>query len=884
MATTVELERILVRIIGDAQAYYDELKKAMEATQTWGNKVQRTLMNVAQGFKAVAATITVPLSAIGAKSVEEFGQFDQAMKNAVAIMNITGNQEEKLTQLALDLARVGPQAPTDIAKGFYFMASAGMEVESILSGMSQMQKFATAGMFDLETAVTLSSDALYALGMASDNAEQNLKNIIKIQDALSYANIKTNANIHEFSKALTSKAANASALYGQSLETTVAAMMVFAQQGVKASLAGHVWARSIQLLADKATKNAEAFKTMGIKVFESGQMRDMADIVEDMAKAFKGLSPEMRQVAMSALGFEVRIQQAILPLLNAPERLKKFREELKKGVGGSTEKIFEKSMEGFVNQMKVMRNNLVVVAISIGRILAPAIAFAAKIFNFFLSLWEKIPDPVKNFIVITLAVVAVLGVVATAITGLILLFTFLGPEIMAMAGPMIGVFVLIGYAVAGVVTAFGGFQNIINNLKATGQRAWDWLVYAWNWTRTLRLALYSLFTTIARIGYSVWEGLKEAVERAWPGIKRVLLTLFPIVPVLKQIYDWLLAIPWQEVMDAAVKGVLMLEFAILNFERLGQYAFLGVSYLAVRFGNELVYTFESAMTAGKWFFTTLWDVGRTIFDNYMTLFSNFGENISTIFNQLMTLIPANFKRLTAIIRSIFSNIVEAFTTAWHRIPEILKGDTTLAQVLDEMAGTLLIDADATFDKLDTSLLKSMTDGFKAVDIPGLVIPPKKMGELEKRLKEEFDALGGELAQDWQTFYNQKMKEFGFLPPDQQKKVLDEAGKTGGGAGRNFKDGMRQEMKKFDAALFFSAEARARIQDYLEDFGIGQGRGGSKARSKQQKLLDEIKQFDVFAKGGKEPGKEDMSDILKDIREILKKGGGGGIDIDPADFG
>tara|TARA_R110002020_G_scaffold376130_3_gene587312 strand:+ start:29935 stop:32085 length:2151 start_codon:yes stop_codon:yes gene_type:complete len=405
MAGEVEVDRMLVRLMGDGSSYTKMLKQAEATTRSSTKKIEGSIdklqKSTAAKFKSIGAGmkragrtlslgVTLPLVAGGLFATKQFSNFDKAMTNSLSIMKGTEGQFKVLRKAALDLSASGTlqQGPTELAEAFFFLASAGKDAEQSLNLLPTVSKFATAGMFDMAEATDLLTDAQSALGMSSDDLVEDLENMKRISNALVGANTLANASVRQFAQALTADAATASRAFDQSLESTVATLAVYADKGKKAAEAGNLYGRATRLMAKAWEDNNDEFEKRGIRVVDEAtkKYRDLADIIKDMEDAFKGMAGPQRNAALGMLGFEALARKSILPLIGTSNQMKRYTAQLE-AIGEITEAVANKQMKSFSARMERLGNLTKVAGIEIGEVLAPMIE----------ELGDLVAEAVKEF-------------------------------------------------------------------------------------------------------------------------------------------------------------------------------------------------------------------------------------------------------------------------------------------------------------------------------------------------------------------------------------------------------------------------------------------------------------------------------------------------------
>lgn len=446
----------------------DQRRQAEEALTFKGDQLRGLQMM----GEAIDQYLSQPIVNFARESVAAFELFDQKMTESTSIMEATGAQVAALRENAIQLSMHAPQSAATLAEGYYHLASAGYSAAESLKLLAPIQKFATAGAFDLAEAVTYASDAHRALGMADKDLEKNTANLIRVTDVLVKANSLVNANVRQLSIALTTQAAASLRTFGKGVEEGVAVLAAFAKQGVKAHVAGTTLSRVLRLLNQSALKHADAHARLNFHVFDSaGNMRNLADIIENLERILKPMSDEMKATTLAALGFEARIQQAVLPLIGMSGEIRNYQQELT-AAGGATQKVSDKQMQSFHNQLQMVGNQVTSLKIKLGEVLAPAVLFFAKIFGDMSTALREAHPILQGVILIFAGILAVVGPLIVGLTALTFSWRFFVAQLpagtlqltLANAAATAFKWTLIGLgAVAGVVA----LNHIIN--LATGQ-------------------------------------------------------------------------------------------------------------------------------------------------------------------------------------------------------------------------------------------------------------------------------------------------------------------------------------------------------------------------------------------------------------------------------
>jgi TP901 family phage tail tape measure protein len=403
MAVSLDLGNLLIHLKLDL-AQYEAMMKKVERQLTVTSK------RMTQIGRDLSFRVTLPIAAIGAASTKAFADFDDAMTKSLAIMQgITPDLRREMEGLALSISTDGVTSATDLARSYFFLASAGLDAQQSLAALGAVEKFAVAGAFDMALATDLATDAQSALGLTVKDAQQNLVNLTRVTDVLVGANTLANATVQQFSTALTSQAGPAMKAYGVSLEEGVSVLAAFADQGIKAERAGNLFSRMLRLMTKGFQDNEQAWKRFNINIFDANkELRPMHDIVRDLSEVLENMSTKQKIATLDMLGFQARSQQAILPLIGLQDRIEEYNRRLEQ-MGGMTREVAERNMKSFSAQLTTLKNQLTAVGIGIGEILAPRLLEVNEAIQRGLKRWNELSLATRTMFVDLALLTAAIG-------------------------------------------------------------------------------------------------------------------------------------------------------------------------------------------------------------------------------------------------------------------------------------------------------------------------------------------------------------------------------------------------------------------------------------------------------------------------------------------
>lgn len=494
---TLDLGNLLVHLGLNSQQYTAVFKKAEEQIQLSARRMEE------MGAK-LTAKLTLPLLGVAAAGLSAFGSMDKAMANSLAIFsNVSDGMRRQMRETALDLSTEGSSTATELAKAYLYLGSAGYNAEQSLRNIVAVEKMATAGSFDLSTAVTLAADSQKALGMASADAEQNYQSLTRIIDVLVGANKLANATTQQFAEALSNEAAAAMKTWNVRLEEGVGVLAAYAEQGNKGMAAGSDFGRMLRLLMKGFGENKEQWERFGLTIYDvEGKLRPIADIIEDLTNELATMSPEAKYATLTLLGFEARSQQVILPLLGTADAIRGFTKELD-GMAGTTERIAQENLNNFVSKMSMVWKEVKRAAYEIGETMSPRVLILGEYVRNLTKHFENMDEG-------TLKLVLDLGMMAA-----------LAGSVMVGVGKLTQGVILLTKALWANVTAATAFNATMASIVVAAA-AWRIGTYLYNEFEWVAKAA----TYVVSAMWVAWESLKYgatlavlAIKKVWAGLK-----------------------------------------------------------------------------------------------------------------------------------------------------------------------------------------------------------------------------------------------------------------------------------------------------------------------------------------------------------------------------
>lgn len=334
---------------------------------------------------AFATTLAVGIS----KAVKQFVEFEDALNQSLAIMNTTIGEQHRMADAAREVAVSTRISSTEAAESFFFLASAGLNATQSIAALPQVAAFAQAGMFDMSLATDLATDAQSALGLTVSDAQKNLENLTRVTDVLVKANTLANASVQQFSEALTTKAGAALKVVNKDIEEGVAVLAAFADRGVKGAEAGDKLNQVLRDIPRATAKNSEEFAKLGLNMFDTeGNMKNVADIVEELDSVLGPMSDELKASTLDQLGLNRGVADAVKILSGAGDEIREYEKALRDS-GGTTQEVADVQIASLAGQAEILRDKFAVAGELLIEDFAPALEDTIGFLNDLLDIFIR---------------------------------------------------------------------------------------------------------------------------------------------------------------------------------------------------------------------------------------------------------------------------------------------------------------------------------------------------------------------------------------------------------------------------------------------------------------------------------------------------------------
>lgn len=442
------------------------------ATATWVSRlagavpVLTTLRTATTKLYEASMALAAPLALVGGLSARAFSNFDQNVARVATGLHLNGAQREQMQNRVFDISSQSITPPDELVRAYGQLSRAGLDATRSMAALNSVNRFAIANDMEAADATRHLISVQRELGLARQDAKADQDQLNHMMDVITKTTTLANVSATEMLDALGNRAAIGMRQLGMSLEQGAAVMGVFAEQGIRGTAAGQRFEMMLRELQIAATRHSAEWRRMGFALYDAqGKFLPMSAIMRQLESSFHGASDEQKRYILQGLGFSDRTIQVVRSLVGFSRELGVFESQLSTA-NGTTQKAYDIYMKSFSAQMMILWNNIKIVGIEIGQVLAPWILRLNEGIRAGIAWWRSLNPQIREIIIGFTLIAAAAGPVIfifNTIVGGILSFIATAGALAVIAG-ILGI---IGFAILYVSQAIsdpaGGFVGAWNN-------------------------------------------------------------------------------------------------------------------------------------------------------------------------------------------------------------------------------------------------------------------------------------------------------------------------------------------------------------------------------------------------------------------------------------
>lgn len=515
-----EMEKDINRVEKEWKDLEKEVEKPLEPSVD-DKKIKNDFASIsaAAGIAGANMTqmLTQPILDFG-KNIVDVGQdYSKAMGMLAGVTDGTTATMDKLGKKAMEIGSNSLFSSTEAAKGMYYLASAGYNVDQVMASLEGTMRLATAGQLDLDRASEIVTGAMTAMGASADQTNMFV-------DVLAKTAAATNTNIGQMGNAFEYVAPLAGTL-GYSIQEVSIALGLMANNGIKGEKAGTAMRGALSKLLKPTDDGAALMQKLGIKMADSsGKAISLTDLIISLRNSFANLSQEEQTNAAITL-FGQEAMNGMLAIINTATM---DYENLAIGIDNAdgVAKGMSDTMEK-TSPVDKMKASLETMYASISTNLSPIITTLAEALGSLVTWFGKLDPAIQG------GILAFAGLIALLAPLLSILGT-IGIIIQASTNAaMVSLMVTVGWVVLAIAA-----------LIVIGVLVWKYWKNIMQWFKNVGKWFADIWNAVGKFFIDTWNSIGKFFMDVWNVIVNLFMAYVNyIINTGKKILDFFIALP-----------------------------------------------------------------------------------------------------------------------------------------------------------------------------------------------------------------------------------------------------------------------------------------------------------------------------------------------------
>ena len=340
------LEASLSQCGTELEKQSNKFVQASESLQKYSDK----LKNLGGSLSTAGDTllkISSPIVAFSGYAIKASMDFESAMSNVKAISGATGDDLDRLTEIAKEMGSKTSFSATECADALSYMALAGWDTTQMCEGLEPVLRLAEAGNLDLARASDLVTDSMSALGLTTEDLTHYL-------DICAQAQRKSNTSADQMLEAYIGAGGILKEL-NVPLEESAAWLGVLANRGIKGSEAGNALSSTLINLTSGTGQAGEAMEALGISAFDAeGNFIGVEEVLKLLNDALANCTEEQRNSYLAMIGGKSNIDTLNALLSGLNEEYGDLKTEIEGSDGALNEmaETMQDNVQGNITKLK----------------------------------------------------------------------------------------------------------------------------------------------------------------------------------------------------------------------------------------------------------------------------------------------------------------------------------------------------------------------------------------------------------------------------------------------------------------------------------------------------------------------------------------------------
>lgn len=636
------IRNLVVKIAADISS----LSKGLQTAEKQIKKVASAF--TAAGTK-LTASVTAPLVALGYASVNISQQFEQSMANAASVSGATGDELERMKEIAREMGAQTVFSASDAADAMYYMASAGYKVDQMADSIRATLDLAAATQSDLAFTSDVVISTLNQFGMEASEASRVTNTFAAVIGA-------SQATMEKLAYSMRYVGPIANSL-GYSVEEAAGALGILYNAGFQGEQAGTVLRSALSRLLKPTAEMIGAFEELGLSVDD---MNPSMNSLEDIIRKLEDAGIDSTQAVKI---FGVEAGPGMLAMISSgADALHDMTEQIT-GTSAATE-MAEKQLDTLQGQMKILKSEVEEIALQFGDILIPIIR----------QLLQKYITPLTNKLMNlsagTKKNIVVIALLAAAIEPLLLVVG----KLISSVGVIVKIGSLLFSKVGLIIAAILIAVVVLKRLWDTNEDFRNAVMEIWEKIKTFILDAVNAIK-------DWWEKNGEKV------INKVVSTMKALWKVLKQVFGKIQKIAekvWGVVKDIVIDAVTAIQ---AFWTKNGETIWATVKTLFTNIWNIVSTAFDIIYNAVvsflgyvrpiweniKQLFASLWDTMVALYETLKPVFDLLGGIIMTLYGVVTSVVSGIISALGPFVQAVI-DVAQAILEVIQLVCAVLRGD------------------------------------------------------------------------------------------------------------------------------------------------------------------------------------------------------------------
>ena len=667
------LQREIVETEQKLKGLEEQAKKSGVALQEIAAKGEKlktvgdNITNVGKKFMPVTAVVT----GLGTAAVKTAADFEASMSQVQATMGITKdsmsevhgetvNTMDALSAIAQKMGAETKFSAIECGEALNYLALAGYNTEQMCDTLPTVLNLAAAGNFDLARASDMVTDAMSALGMGVNQADMMVDQMAKTAST-------TNTSVEQLGEGILKIGATAKSIKGGTAELNTA-LGILANNGIKGAEGGTHLRNVILALQSPMDQAAAQMQSLGVNVYDTeGNMRSLNDILGDLNRSMDGMTAAEKANIISTIFNKTDLASVNALLASTGDEWDNLQQAIIDS-GGAAQQMADTQLDNLQGQLTILKSALEGLAISMGKLLLPAIKTVVSGIQSFVDWLNSLDDRVKNVIVTVGLIVAAIGPVLIVVG-----------KVISAVGTIMTVLPKLAGIIKTVKTAFGALNavlaaNPIILIIAAIAALVAAFIYLWNNCEEFRQFWIDLWENIKAVVSAVgewlaqaWQAMGEAITTAWNAICEFFTTLWENI---KTIFTTVVT---------AISEFLTNAWTVIS--ETATSVWTAISTFFVTIWTAISTTFQTVITAISTFITNVWNTIQTVTQTvwnaistfFTTIWTAISTTVTTVMNTISTFISTAWNNIKTTVTTIANAIWNAITTAFNNMLSAITG-------------------------------------------------------------------------------------------------------------------------------------------------------------------------------------------------------------------